>query len=76
MTNNLANTYGAGAKIYGCVTAGGTSVADYIIPIGIATVDVTNATAIFIADKDEAVYIAMDSCTTINRFLITGILRG
>jgi hypothetical protein len=76
MGANLVNTYSAGAKVYGCVTAGGTSVADWIVPVGIATVDKDNATAVFVADKDQAIYVAMDSCTATNNYLITGILRG
>lgn len=76
LVNNLAHTYAAGARVYGVKTAGGTSVADWILPVGIATVDKSNATAVFVADKDVAVLAEFSAVTATCDFLLTGIRRS
>jgi hypothetical protein len=76
MGANLVNTYSAGAKVYRCVGTGGTQAADWVIPCGIATVDKTNATAIFVAEKDSAIYMKFDSATATCEYVVSGILRS
>jgi hypothetical protein len=76
LVNNLANTYASGAKVYGMKVTGGTTAADWIIPVGVATVDKTNATAVFVAEKDQAVLVEASAVTATCDFQVSGILRG
>ena len=76
LANNLANTYKAGAKVYGVKVGGGATVADWIIPVGAATVDKSNATAVYVAEKDEAVLIEASAVTATCDFFVSGNLRS
>jgi hypothetical protein len=76
LVNNLANTYDAGAKVYGVKTGGGATVAKWIIPVGVATVPKDNATALYVADKDEAILIEASAVTATCDFYCAGTLRS
>lgn len=75
-TANLANTYAAGAKIHCVCTGGGASAPDFSIAVGIATVEKSNATAVFVADKNEAVLWSHSAATAICDMYMSGILRS
>jgi len=76
MTNNLTNTYSAGAKIHGCVIAGGTTAAEMVLDVGVATISESNETAVFVADKNEAIYITHSAATATCNMYMSGFLRS
>lgn len=76
LANNLANTYSAGAKVYGVKVGGGATVADWIIPVGVATVEKSNAGAVYVADKDQAVLIEASTVTATCDFFCSGFTRS
>lgn len=69
---NLVNNYPAGTKIYVFKSGGGVSPAHYNIPVGIATVEKENDTAIIASEEDQAILAEFDSCTTICDFFVSG----
>lgn len=75
-TANLTNTMPVGSNVYGVITGGGASLADWIIPVGIATVSESNATAVFVSDEDIAVLMRMDSVTATCNYMVTGFTRS
>jgi hypothetical protein len=76
MTANLTNSYSAGATIRLMKSGGGASAAAWSFAVGIATVDKQNNTAVFVGDKDKAILVEQDSCTTVCATHIAGVYRS
>ena len=76
LANNLANTYAAGAYVYGCRITGGTTASDYAFITGAAQVEKSNASGVLVLEKAQACYITFDACTATNNYIISGFLRS
>lgn len=74
ITNNLVNSYSAGALIY-LVDAGAATVPAWSYVIGAATVTKSNGTAVFVVEKNQALYLVFDGCTAICDIHSAGFLR-
>lgn len=74
ITNNLVNSYSAGANIY-LVDAGAATVPAWSYVIGAATITKSNGTAVFVVEKDQALYLVFDGVTTLCDIHSAGFLR-
>ena len=76
LVNNLANTYSAGAYVYGCAITGGTTPAEYAYITGAAQVEKSNAGGVLVMNKAQACYVTYDACTATCNYIISGFLRS
>ncbi len=75
--SNLAYTYAVGAKIFLMIGTGGTTAPHFENPVGIATVSIENADAVFVEEaQDTPLLIKQDSCTSVCAMAVTGVYRA